>query len=191
MPSWIVSRSCVILAFLVPAAIGAACNRSATDDPGRTTQTAAAPPTAPAVLTGATRAPGSERFGEDLHPERVDLSQVTKESIAQSITRYVQDETGRHGGVFAIDDPQQNTTLDLNLANVHMERLSALGDGRYFACADFKGRDGHTYDIDVFMRPHSEAGFVPTDVLVHKQDGKARFDWVERDGRWAQAPTTR
>ena len=71
-----------------------------------------------------------------------------------------------------------------------MDRLSALGDGRYFASADFKGRDGHTYDVDVFMRPHSEAGFVPTDVLVHTQDGKARFEWAEQNGGWAQVPAS-
>jgi hypothetical protein len=63
------------------------------------------------------------------------------------------------------------------------------GDGRYLACADFKGRDGHTYDVDVFMRPESTDGFVPTDVLVHKQDGKPRFNWVEQNGLVASPVT--
>jgi hypothetical protein len=178
MPTRITYRSLLILVAIVPAAIGAACNQSASEQHPRTTQqTTAAPATAapPAVLPGATPAPGAERTADDLHPERVDLSQVTKELLAQSITTYVRSEADRHGGVFAIEDRQQKTQL---------------GDGRYVACVDFKGRDGHTYDIDVFMRPHSEAGFVPTDVLVHKQDGKARFEWVDQHGTCAQMPMT-
>jgi hypothetical protein len=73
---------------------------------------------------------------------------------------------------------------------VHEDRLSGLGDGRFFVCAEFKGSDGHIYDVDIFMRPESTGGFVPTDVLVHKQDGKPRFNWVEQNGSWSQTRAT-
>jgi hypothetical protein len=72
---------------------------------------------------------------------------------------------------------------------VHRERVSQLADGRYFACADFKGRDGHTYDVDVFMRPDSN-GLTATEVIVHKQDGTARYNWLEENGRWTRVPIT-
>jgi hypothetical protein len=86
-----------------------------------------------------------------------------------------------------MNDPAQGTTLGLTLMTVHRERLSQLADGRYFACADFKGNDGHIYDVDLFMRRES-TGLRPTEVIIHKQDGKARFDWVERNGTWSQTP---
>jgi len=140
-------------------------------------------------LTGAAAAPGTERFDPDPHPELAHLTEVSTESLAQSITNYVQTETARQGDVFPVNDPEQHTSLGLTLMTVHRERLSQLADGRYFACADFKGRDGHTYDVDIFMRRES-TGLTPTDVIVHKQDGKPRFDWVERNGTWSQAPVT-
>lgn len=147
------------------------------------------PVESPALLTGASAAPGRERFDPDPHPELAHLTEVTTELLAQSISTYVQAESARHGGWFAVTDPEQPTAIELVLTTVHRERLSQLGDGRYFACADFKGRDGHTYDVDIFMRRES-TGLTPTDVIVHKQDGKPRFDWVERNGTWSLARVT-
>jgi len=146
-------------------------------------------PAAPTALAGASAAPGSERFDPDPHPELAHLTEVTTESLAQSITDYVQAETTRQGGVFPVNDPEQQTKLGLTLSTVHRERLSQLADGRYFACADFKGRDGRTYDVDIFMRQES-TGLTPTEIIVHKQDGKPRFNWVERNGVWSQQPIT-
>ena len=123
----------------------------------------------------------------DPHPENAHLTQVTVDSLVQSITDYVQAESARRGGEFPVNDPQQQTTLGLALTTVHRERLSQLADGRYFACADFKGRDGHTYDVDIFMRKDS-TGLTPTELIVHKQNGTPRFDWVERNGTWSQVP---
>jgi hypothetical protein len=144
-------------------------------------------PANPNPLAGATPAPGSERFNPDEHPELAHVTEVTTESLEQGITNYVKGETARQGGVFPVNDPEQHTSLGLTLMTVHRDRLSQLADGRYFACADFKGRDGHTYDVDVFMRQES-TGLTPTDVIVHKQDGKPRFNWTERDGTWSQVP---
>ena len=41
--------------------------------------------------------------------------------------------------------------LALNLVNVHDDRLSGLGGGKYFACVDMKATDGRIYDIDFFI----------------------------------------
>ena len=115
-----------------------------------------------ASITGTAPAPGSERFDPDPHPENAHLTQVTTDSLAQSITNYVQAESSRRGGEFPVSDARQQTTLALTLTTVHRERLSQLADGRYFACADFKGRDGHTYDVDIFMRIESSSSSAPT-----------------------------
>lgn len=141
----------------------------------------------PLPLEGATPAPGSDRLNPDEHPELAHLTQVSTDVLAESITNYVKTETTRQGGVFPVNDPEQRTSLGLTLTTVHRERLSKLADGRYFACADFKGADGHTYDVDVFMRAES-TGLVPTEIIVHKQDGKARFNWAEQNGTWSQVP---
>jgi len=140
------------------------------------------------ALAGATPAPASDQFTPDEHPELAHLTEVTTESLAAGIASYVQSESERHDGKFTITDPVGNTSLDLSLASVHRDRLSRLADGRYFACADFEGADGHTYDIDIFMQPQSTGGLAPTDVIVHKEDGVARFNWVERNGTWVQEP---
>lgn len=184
------SWSTMLVAALAAISV-AACGRSS-PAPERSAQTpqAAAAPASPPPLAGATPAPGSERFDADQHPELARLTEVTTESLAQGITTYVQNEANRQGGVFPVDDPEQNTALQLSLTTVHRDRLSRLADGRYFACADFKGRDGHTYDVDIFMQPESTGGLRPTDVLVHKQDDKPRFNWVEQNGTWSQAPVT-
>src|SRR6267378_5211318 len=41
--------------------------------------------------------------------------------------------------------------LALDLVKVHDDRLSDLGNGKYFACVDMKATDDTTYDIDFFM----------------------------------------
>ena len=144
-------------------------------------------PAAPSPLASATPAPGSERLSPDEHPELAHLTQVTTESLTQSITAYVRAEAARQGGVYSVHDPHQQAALGLTLLTVHRERLSQLADGRYFACADFKGRDGHTYDVDIFMRAES-TGLKPADVIVHKQNGTARFNWMEQNGAWWPVP---
>jgi hypothetical protein len=109
------------------------------------------------------------------------------DSLAEAISNYVQAESERHGGVFPVPDPVGGAALGLTLTTVHRERLSRLDDGRYFACADFKGPDGNTYDVDIFMRAES-TGLVPTDLILHKVNGTARFNWSERDGVWTRTP---
>ncbi len=108
---------------------------------------------------------------------------MTKESLARAVTGYVQNEASLKGGFFTVYDPEQKTSPALTLTGVHEDRLSRLKDGRYFACADFQGRDGHVYDVDVFMQDTGK-GLTATDVTIHKEDGRARYNWVEVNGTW-------
>ena len=41
--------------------------------------------------------------------------------------------------------------LALDVVKVHDDRVSSLGNGKYFACVDMKAADGTTYDIVFFM----------------------------------------
>jgi hypothetical protein len=132
-------------------------------------------------------APGAEQLPPDEHPELAHLTEVTLDSLTQGIASYVEDESKRQGGVFPVPDPDHGTPLELTLTTVHRERLSRLADGRYFACADFTGPKGVTYDVDIFMRTES-TGVVPSEMIVHKVNGAARFNWSERDGVWSPVP---
>lgn len=173
-------------------AIGlAGCGNTQSGAVGKQQDQAKATPTD--LSRGQSPSPGSSPAQSTPHdPARHPWEQappaVTKDSLADAIASYVQNEAAHSGGYFRVQDPQQKTSLALTLTEVHRDRLSQLKDGRYFACADFKGRDGHVYDIDVFMQDNGN-GLNATDVTVHKEDGHARYDWVEENGTWTRKPT--
>src|SRR5438552_4566214 len=73
--------------------------------------------------------------------------------------------------------------LALNLVNVHDDRLSGLGGGKYFACVDMKATDGRIYDIDFFMAVGARNMKI-TETSVHKINGKALYNWKEEGGVW-------
>lgn len=116
------------------------------------------------------------------HPEPKKPT-VTKESLAKAIRDYVQKETALKGGFFLVYDPVAQKTLTLSLVKVHDDRLSSLGQGVYFACADFKTPDNRLYDLDFFVK-ESELGLAVSEITIHKEDGQARYSWVEEDGIW-------
>ena len=73
--------------------------------------------------------------------------------------------------------------LALDLIKVHDDRVSSLGNGKYFACVDMKAADGTTYDIDFFMTGKPGAMKV-TETSVHKVNGKPLYNWKEEGGVW-------
>lgn len=144
----------------------------------------------PAVLTvfftGAIIASAQEHPRE--HPSEHPTSkkaEVTKESLAKAITDYVTSESDLKGGYFLFFDKEQDKPLALKLDKVHKDRLSTLGDDVYFACADFEDTGGDMYDLDIFMKKGMR-GFNVTDISVHKKNGEARYDWVEKEGIWSK-----
>ncbi len=120
------------------------------------------------------------------HPKEHPSSQkagLTKESLAVAITIYLEKESALKGGYFLVFDTKANEPLALTLDKVHKDRLATIGDGVYFACADFKATNGKMYDLDIFMK---EAGkdLSVSEISVHKKDGKERYTWYEKDGVW-------
>jgi len=73
--------------------------------------------------------------------------------------------------------------LALDLIKVHDDRVSSLGNGKYFACVDMKAAAGTTYDIDFFMTGKPGAMKV-TETSVHKVNGKPLYNWKEEGGVW-------
>lgn len=142
-----------------------------------------APQPAPAAATTATPVAGTAAE----HPELGEAAAVTEDSLTAAVTTHMQAETTRQGGSFSIQDPVQKRPLQLALTTVHREGTRKLADGRYFACADFKGHDGHTYDLDVFMKQDLN-GLITDEITIHKQDGHARYNWVQADGTWKREP---
>jgi hypothetical protein len=173
-----------LMLFLLAACSGG----SAPNKPAGAQHFAAQPAQDP--LAGASRAPGNERLQPDEHPELAHLTQVSTDSLADAITSYVASESKGRKGAFPVPAPDGGEPLALTLTTVHRERVSRLADGRYFACADFKGADGNTYDVDIFMRAESK-GLVPADIIVHKVNGAPRFNWIERDGAWSAVPVSK
>lgn len=145
------------------------------------------PASQPAAPPAAKATPAAGAAAE--HPEVGEAATVTEDSLTTAITTHMQAEAARQGGSLTIDDPVQKRPLQLTLTTVHREGTRKLPDGRYFACADFKGADGHTYDLDVFMKQDLN-GLTADEVTVHKQDGQPRYRWVQADGAWKRAPVS-
>lgn len=119
------------------------------------------------------------------HPQEHPSSnaEVTKETLAMAITDYVDKESNLKGGYFMVFDNVAKEPLALTLDKVHKEKLASLGNGVYFACADFKATNGNLYDLDIFMQEGHD-GLVVSDISVHKVEGNPRYTWIEKDGIW-------
>ena len=70
----------------------------------------------------------------------------------------------------------------MTLTKIHKERLSNIGGDTYFACADFSASNGNIYDLDIFMTGKSIDDLVVTEINVHKENGKARYQWENQKG---------
>jgi hypothetical protein len=125
------------------------------------------------------------------HPEHPKAKEQPKQSHAYSmdelekaITAEIQNAQKADGFYHLKDgDKTWNMTLD----HVHKEKLARIDPKTYFACTDFKSDDNHTVDVDFFMKDDGEK-LVLSDATLHKVDGKARYNWKEKDGYWVRVP---
>lgn len=116
------------------------------------------------------------------HPKKGGEKEVTSAEISTGIKKHIGNETKKSSdGKF--HTKYEGKDLSLDLVKVHDDRLSNLGNGKYFACVDMKAADGTTYDIDFFMA--GKAGDMKvTDTSVHKVNGQPLYNWKEEDGVW-------
>ena len=117
------------------------------------------------------------------HPSQPEQGKhVSKTDISAGIKKNITAETKKSSdGKFHVQYEGQDLALDL--VKVHDDRLSDLGDGKYFAGVDMKATNGKTYDIDFFLDGQPGSMKV-TDTSVHKVDGKPLYNWKEENGKW-------
>ncbi|MDN3514178.1 MAG: hypothetical protein NG747_07240 [Candidatus Brocadia sp.] len=129
-------------------------------------------------------------FGE--HPEQkarlkeIEKSIVTLDDVAKYAEEYIQKNS--RDGVFKYYDKNAKKELELTLDKIHREKLSKTKKDEYFVCADFKGKDGNTYDLDFFVQGKSK-NFLNVDkksISIHKVNGKENYTWNynEKKGVW-------
>lgn len=119
------------------------------------------------------------------HPkESVQTAAITKDELADAIEAYIKKESASHGGYFVAYDEKAGEDLRLSLDRVHRKRLSKVGKGLYFACADFKTPEGKIYDLDVFMTGVDKDNLAFSKFSIHKEAGKERYTWYEQSGVW-------
>lgn len=115
------------------------------------------------------------------HPAKT--FKASTETMAKAITDYVDNDCKLKGGFFLVYDAKAKAPLLLTLTKVHTERLSQVGENLYFACSDFADENGKIYDLDFFMMSKNDKLEV-TEVMIHKEDGEARYSWFEENGNW-------
>ena len=120
------------------------------------------------------------------HPQ-AQPKEVSKADISAGIKKHVTSETKKSTDrKFHVKYGSKDLALDL--IRVHDDRLSSLGNGKYFACVDMKATDGKTYDIDFFMTGQP-GNMKVTETSVHKINGKPLYNWKEVNGIWKKVST--
>src|SRR4029077_5983744 len=69
------------------------------------------------------------------HPTKVGGKEVTKADISAGIKKHIASE-GKKSRYQKFHVTHEGKDLALDLVKVHDDRLSSLGDGKYFACVD-------------------------------------------------------
>jgi len=110
---------------------------------------------------------------------------LSTDDIDAAIRAHIEEKSKASGGRFEVRDDVMNKTWSLELVRVHKDKLQALADGRYFACVDFKAPDATMVDVDFFLKKDGDKLAV-TDTTVHKVDGKARYNYEEKNGVWVR-----
>ncbi len=126
--------------------------------------------------------------GEEEPPPPPPREPVTIEAVAQFLEGYVAEEAAMHDQWLRIHDSKTNKDLKLQLDKIHRERLSRTAEKTYFVCADFKSPEGKTFDLDFWVK-ETDDGLTVTETTVHKEEGTARYTWVEKDGTWSRKST--
>ena len=117
------------------------------------------------------------------HPQSA--KKLSTDDLDAAIRAHIDEKSKASGGRFEVRDDVLNKTWSLELVRVHKDKLQALADGRYFACVDFKAPDATMVDVDFFLKKDGDKLAV-TDTTVHKIDGKARYNYEEKNGVWVR-----
>ena len=128
---------------------------------------------------------GHEHPAKGEQPKSEKAKAVSTADLDKAIKARIAEKTKADGGVFKVEDKVLNKTWDLTLVKVHTDKLTPLSADTYFACTDFKAKDGTMVDVDFYMK-NEDGRIVITDTTVHKVNGKPRFNYVEKNGVWVR-----
>lgn len=121
------------------------------------------------------------------HPEQMvrlkekEKSMVTLEDVAKFAEEYIQKNS--KDGLFKCYDKNTRKELELIFDKVHREKLAQTKKNEYFVCANFKGKDGKTYDLDFFVEGKSKSYFNinKKNISIHKVNGKEYYTWTHNE----------
>ena len=131
----------------------------------------------------AVSARGQQKEHPKEHPQSA--KKLSTDDLDAAIRAHIEEKSKASDGRFEVRDDVLNKTWSLELVRVHKDKLQALADGRYFACVDFKAPDATMVDVDFFLKKDGDKLAV-TDTTVHKIDGKARYNYEEKNGVWVR-----
>jgi len=117
---------------------------------------------------------------------KAEVKPLTMDQVANVIESYIKEDSRIKGGYFLYYDAKSKETLRLTLDKVHRDRLSQTAPGTYFACSDFKDPAGKVYDLDFWMHEGANGELKVTEIMIHKDAGKPRYNWIEEGGVWKQ-----
>ncbi len=105
--------------------------------------------------------------------------QMSKE-YNKAVVDYVEKSAGE--GAFKVSDDKLGKEWALKLVRVHKNKIAHLGEGRFFACADFKAvGEKAKVDLDFYAMRGEDGSWSMEKVLVHKVDGKARYTYNDKN----------
>ncbi len=123
---------------------------------------------------------------EQIEQPKAEKKRVTKADIFAGISAHIENKAKEGNGKYRMD--YKDNELALSLMKVHQDKLTRLQDGLFFACTDFRGDDGNTYDVDFNLKGRPGA-MVVTEATVHKINGNRLYRWKQQeDGNWSRVP---
>jgi hypothetical protein len=129
---------------------------------------------------GGTSVEKKEHGGTATQKEHGGTSAPSADAIRGAMKDYVMDKA-KATGTFDVADPETGKTRKLELIRVH-DRVGKSGD-YYYSCADFKDIEtGQMLDLDLDIEDKGGKLSV-VDVRIHKEDGKERYTYDEKDNR--------
>ncbi|MBI4051675.1 MAG: hypothetical protein HY400_04140 [Elusimicrobia bacterium] len=124
--------------------------------------------------------PKKEHPGHE-HPGGMSPKEV-KKTFTKTVEEHVATESRKSDGAFKINDSTLNKDWNLQLKKIHKNKIANLGGDKFFACADFKEKNGSKKKVDLdFYIQKGAAGWQVEKVLIHKVEGKPRFTYNEKN----------
>jgi hypothetical protein len=121
----------------------------------------------------------------DLSPTQTALRPQMKlmpQDVANAFTTYINEQSEKTDGWIQINDPVDNTALELKLQDVYKDALLQSQPNVYVACANFVTRNGEKYDVDFFLKGTNRNNLKVIDAAIHAKNGVERFAWAKDQG---------